>query len=199
MIAGWTSPPLSNRRFRSHISPLSEMLLSVNIESILQKFSEEVLLARCTRLIQQLTSDILARLKYLTHMQSIRDFFLFENGSLMHQFAVRLYSKLSQTIHERLDAFTVLVSFDSTLSMFGLEKHRYPLSVIYQTSNENSATQQKYIIQNVQLKYDLPKELFIIVPPEQMDVYQKCFTFVLQVKQAKHVLDQLVFIGKNER
>ena len=81
------------------------MLLSTDIESILQKFSEEVLLARCNRLIQQLTSDILDRLKYLTHMQSIRDFFLFENGSLMHQFAVRLYAKLSQTIHERLDAF----------------------------------------------------------------------------------------------
>ena len=125
-------------------------------------------------------------------MQSIRDFFLFENGSLMHQFSLRLYAKLSQTIHERLDAFTVLVSFDSTLLMFGLDKSKYPLSVIYQSSADTSL-QQKYIIQDVQLKYDLPKELFILIRPEQMEIYQRCFAFVLQVKQAKYVLDQLVF------
>jgi len=115
----------------------------------------------------------------------------------MHQFALRLYSKLSQTIHERLDAFTVLVSFDSILTMFGIEKTKYPLNVIFQSSNESSSSSitQKYIIQNVQLKYDLPKELFIIIKPEQMDIYQKCFAFVLQVKQAKYVLDQLVFSG----
>jgi gamma-tubulin complex component 5 len=146
-------------------------------------------------LINQLTDDILHRLKYLTHIEYIRDFFLFENGSLMHQFALRLYSKLSQTIHERLDAFTVLVSFDSTLSMFGIEKDKYPLNVIFQSSTDSSIT-QKYIIQNVQLKYDLPKELFIIIKSEQMEIYQKCFAFVLQVKQAKYVLDQLVFSGK---
>jgi hypothetical protein len=102
-----------------------------------------------------------------------------------------LYEKLSQAMHERLDAFTVLVSFDSTLHMFGLMKNHYPLSVLYQ----NVSIEQKYIIHNVQLEYELPKELSIIVQPEQMDVYQKCFAFVLQVKQAKYVLDQLVFVG----
>lgn len=117
----------------------------------------------------------------------------------MHQFALRLYAKLSQTIHERLDAFTVLVSFDSTLSMFGIEKDRYPLNVIFQSSNETTTTTQKYIIHNVQLKYDLPRELFILIKPEQMEIYQKCFAFVLQVKQAKYVLDQLVFNGKDSR
>jgi hypothetical protein len=118
----------------------------------------------------------------------------------MHQFALRLYSKLSQTIHERLDAFTVLVSFDSTLTMFGLDKNKYPLNVIFQSSNESSSSiTQKYIIQNVQLKYDLPKELFIIIKPEQIDIYQKCFAFVLQVKQAKYVLDQLMFSGMKKK
>jgi hypothetical protein len=115
----------------------------------------------------------------------------------MHQFALRLYSKLSQTIHERLDAFTVLVSFDSTLNMFGLDQTKYPLSVLYQSSNESTSSTLKYIIQNVQLKYELSKELFIIIKSEQMDIYQKCFAFVLQVKQAKYVLDQLLFIGKD--
>ncbi|CAF3405816.1 unnamed protein product [Rotaria socialis] len=137
-------------------------------------------------------------MKYLKHIEYIRDFFLFENGSFMHQFALRLYSKLSQAIHERLDAFSVLVSFDSTLTMFGLDKVTYPLSVIYQSSNTPS-TIQKYIIQNVELKYDLPKELFIIIKPEQMEIYQKCFAFVLQVKQAKYVLDQLVFSGMKRK
>ncbi len=149
-------------------------------------------------MINQLTDDILHRLNYLKHIEYIRDFFLFENGSLMHQFALRLYSKLSQTIHERLDAFTVLVSFDSTLSMFGFDKDKYPLNVIYQSSTDSSSVTQKYIIQNVQLKYDVPKELFIIIKPEQMEIYQKCFAFVLQVKQAKYVLDQLVFSGKGK-
>ncbi|CAF0909203.1 unnamed protein product [Adineta ricciae] len=165
---------------------------SSNIECILQTFSEQILLVKCTQLINQLTNDILHRLSYLKHIEYIRNFFLFENGSFMHQFALRLYAKLSQTIHERLDAFTVLVSFDSTLTMFGLDKIQYPLSVIFQSATESSIT-QKYIIQNVQLKYDLPKELVIIVKPEHMETYQKCFAFVLQVKQAKYVLDQLVF------
>ncbi len=173
----------------------SDINQSTNIECILQYFSQQILLLKCNQLINQLTDDILHRLKYLTHIEYIRDFFLFENGSLMHQFALRLYSKLSQTIHERLDAFTVLVSFDSTLSMFGIEKDKYPLNVIFQSSTDSSIT-QKYIIQNVQLKYDLPKELFIIIKSEQMEIYQKCFAFVLQVKQAKYVLDQLVFSGK---
>lgn len=166
-----------------------------SLECILQNFSQQVLLGKCNQLINQLTDDIFNRLKYLKHIEYIRDFFLFENGSFMHQFALRLYSKLSQTIHERLDAFTVLVSFDSTLTMFGLDKSTYPLNVIFQPSNESVSLVQKYIIQNVQLKYDLPKELFIIIKPEQMEIYQKCFAFVLQVKQAKYVLDQLVFSG----
>ncbi|CAF1078845.1 unnamed protein product [Rotaria sordida] len=177
---------------RNQLSLSSDINQLTNIECILQNFSEQILLIKCNQLIDKLTNDILNRLKYLKHIKYIRDFFLFENGSFMHQFALRLYSKLSQTIHERLDAFTVLVSFDSTLTMFGLDKITYPLSVIYQSSNELS-TIQKYIIQNVQLKYDLPKELFIIIKPEQMEIYQKCFAFVLQVKQAKYVLDQLVF------
>jgi hypothetical protein len=176
------------------LSLSSDINQSTNIECILQNFGQQILLIKCNQLINQLTDDILNRLKYLTHIKYIRDFFLFENGSFMHQFALRLYSKLSQTIHERLDPFTVLVSFDSILTMFGLDKIQYPLSVIYQSSNESSAT-QKYIIQNVQLKYDLPKELFIIIKPQQMDIYQKCFAFVLQVKQAKYVIDQLVFSG----
>jgi hypothetical protein len=170
------------------LSLSSDINQSTNIECILQNFGQQILLIKCNQLINQLTDDILNRLKYLTHIKYIRDFFLFENGSFMHQFALRLYSKLSQTIHERLDPFTVLVSFDSILTI------QYPLSVIYQSSNESSAT-QKYIIQNVQLKYDLPKELFIIIKPQQMDIYQKCFAFVLQVKQAKYVIDQLVFSG----
>ncbi|CAF1161140.1 unnamed protein product [Adineta steineri] len=177
---------------RNQLTRSSDINQSTNIENILEKFSEQILLNKCNQLINQLTDDILNRLKYLTHIEYIRNFFLFENGSFMHQFALRLYSKLSHTIHERLDAFTVLVSFDSTLTMFGLEKMQYPLSVIYQSTNEPSTT-QKYIIQNVQLKYDLPKELFIIIKPDHMDIYQKCFAFVLQVKQAKYVLDQLVF------
>lgn len=176
----------------------SDINQTTNIEYILENFSQEILLIKCNQLINQLTDDIFSRLKYLTHIKYIRDFFLFENGSFMHQFALRLYSKLSQTIHERLDAFTVLVSFDSTLTMFGLDKNQYPLNIIFQSSNESSAT-QKYIIQNVQLKYDVPKELFIIIKPEQMDIYQKCFAFVLQVKQAKYVLDQLVFTGRKFR
>ncbi|CAF3929267.1 unnamed protein product [Rotaria sp. Silwood2] len=177
---------------RTQLSRSSDINQLINIECILQNFSQQILLMKCNQLIDELTNDILNRLKYLKHIEYIRDFFLFENGSFMHQFALRLYSKLSQTIHERLDAFTVLVSFDSTLTMFGLDKNSYPLSVVFQSSNESS-TIQKYIIQNIQLKYDLPKELFIIIKLEQMEIYQKCFAFVLQVKQAKYVLDQLVF------
>ncbi|CAF3680517.1 unnamed protein product [Rotaria socialis] len=177
---------------RQQLSLASDINQLTTIECILQNFSQEILLTRSNQLIDQLTNDILNRMKYLKHIEYIRDFFLFENGSFMHQFALRLYSKLSQAIHERLDAFSVLVSFDSTLTMFGLDKVTYPLSVIYQSSNTPS-TIQKYIIQNVELKYDLPKELFIIIKPEQMEIYQKCFAFVLQVKQAKYVLDQLVF------
>jgi len=162
------------------------------IETILFNFSKNIIRIKCQSVIHQLTNDILIRLQYLKHINTIRDFFLFENGSFMHQFALRLYSKLSQTIHERLDAFTVLVSFDSTLTMFGIDKDKYPLNVIFQSSNDLS----RYIIQNVQLKYDLPKELHMIIQNEHMDIYQKCFAFVLQVKQAKYVLDQLVFNGK---
>jgi hypothetical protein len=184
--------------FSHQLSLSSNINQSTTIECILENFSQQILLIKCYQLINQLTDDLIHRLKYLTHIEYIRDFFLFENGSFMHQFALRLYSKLSQTIHERLDAFTVLVSFDSILTMFGIEKTKYPLNVIFQSSNESSSSSsitQKYIIQNVQLKYDLPKELFIIIKPEQMDIYQKCFAFVLQVKQAKYVLDQLVFSG----
>jgi hypothetical protein len=169
---------------------------STDIDSILQLFAKNVLLTHCHRLIDRLTMDLLERLKYLTHMKFIRDCFLFENGSLMHQFSLRLYAKLSQTIHERLDAFTVLVSFDSTLNMFGLNKSQYPFSVIYQASNESNSMQLKYIIQHVQLKYDLPRELSRLIQIEHFDIYQKCFAFVLQVKQAKYVLDQLLFIGR---
>ena len=168
---------------------------NTTIECILQNFSQKILLIRCNQLIRQLTNDVFERLKYLTHMKCIRDFFLFENGLFMHQFALRLYSKLSQPIHERLDAFTVLVSFDSALTMFGLDKTKYPLNVIFHSSNESTTKTQKYIVQNVQLNYDLPKELSIIIKPEQMEIYQKCFAFVLQVKQAKYVLDQLLFTG----
>ena len=186
-----TLPPLDSSQQLCLSSSIDQLS---NIECILQTFSEQILLVKCTQLINQLTDDILHRLNYLKHIEYIRNFYLFENGSFMHQFALRLYAKLSQTIHERLDAFTVLVSFDSTLTMFGLDKIQYPLSVIFQSATESSIT-QKYIIQNVQLKYDLPKELVIIIKPEHMEIYQKCFAFVLQVKQAKYVLDQLVFSG----
>ena len=140
-----------------------------------------------------MTDDFLYRLNYLDHISGIRGSFLFENGSLMHQFAVRLYAKLCQTIHERLDAFTVLGSFDSALSMFAVKKSESRLSVHYQSTNESNSSTLKYVIQNVLLKYDLPKEFFFIIRPEQMEIYQKCFAFVLQVKQAKYLLDQLVF------
>ena len=171
----------------------------MNLEFVLQNFTKEILFVRCENLIRRLTDDFLYRLKYLEHIDGIRGSFLFENGSLMHQFAVRLYAKLSQTIHERLDAFTVIGSFDSALSMLGMKKSDSRLSVIYQSSNESNLSTLKYIIQNVLLKYDLPKEFFFIIQPEQMEIYQKCFAFVLQVKQAKHLLDQLVFIGSFRR
>ncbi|XP_022254247.1 gamma-tubulin complex component 5-like [Limulus polyphemus] len=163
------------------------------IQDALRPLVEE----ECTKTCQCLI-EVLKREYHLSyHLESIKNFFLMAAGDVMFSFCSEIFDRMSEE-ENILDPFFLNAALEDALSWRELrESHR--LNVTINPDYVPQKGSSLNILENIVLQYQVTWPVNVLLSSNSLQIYNQVFTFLLQIKCAKYLLDELRFSDLNEK
>ncbi|XP_076349657.1 gamma-tubulin complex component 5-like isoform X2 [Tachypleus tridentatus] len=163
------------------------------IQDALRPLVEE----ECTKTCQCLV-EILTREYHLPHhLESIKNFFFMAAGDLMFSFCSEVFDRMSQE-ENVIDPFFLNAALEDALSWRVLkESHRLNVTINPDYLPQKGSSLN--ILENIILQYQVTWPVNVLLSSNSLQIYNQIFTFLLQIKCAKYLLDELRFSDLNEK
>ncbi|XP_072028660.1 gamma-tubulin complex component 5-like [Amphiura filiformis] len=156
------------------------------------------ILSRCNVICQQLVNTLKTKFDLMANLAILRKFYLLEDGDVMCDFYVDIFEKL-----RRQESWSDYLYLHGHLQealgrRYPEEIERVTVSVSSDEISARLAARPIHALDGLTLHYQVDHPLNIIINSQSLDVYNRVFRFLLQVKRAKHSLDQVLADLKKE-
>ncbi|KAG8176649.1 hypothetical protein JTE90_009844 [Oedothorax gibbosus] len=139
----------------------------------------------CRRLMKSLRDDH----NIMRHLNVVRKYFLMESGDWMFSFYSEIFEKIARK-EQWMDASLLYCALQNAIA--DDKEHSEKLCIF--VDPENSEVNQNLpltTLSSLQLSYEVEWPVSIMLGPKVQNEYCQIFTFLLQIKCAKYLLDSL--------
>ncbi|GFU16864.1 gamma-tubulin complex component 5 [Nephila pilipes] len=175
----------STQKLLKELEPTRLKPLHLYIEKAVNTCMEIAYYPVCRRLIETLKEDH----HIVIHLNVMRKYFLMESGDLMFSFYSEIFQKIFY--NERyMDVSFLYSALQNSISES--EENSEKLCIFLNTHNsEINFTQPLTHLNALQLSYEVDWPVSIMLGPRVQTEYCQIFSFLLQIKGAKYLLDNL--------
>ncbi|GFS61118.1 gamma-tubulin complex component 5 [Trichonephila inaurata madagascariensis] len=183
----------NTQRALKEIEPTRLKPLHLYIEKAVNTCMEIAYYPVCRRLIETLKDDY----HIVTHLNVMRKYFLMESGDLMFSFYSEIFQKIAAN-EKYMDVFFLYSALQNAISED--EKNSEKLCIFLDSHNsEINFTEQLTHLNALQLSYEVSWPVSLMLGPRVQTEYCQIFSFLLQIKGAKYLLDNLYCTSRSEK
>lgn len=185
----------------SVLGPQRAGLFSVSVDT-LSKIIYDELTPYCLAISSLLSNAIANQCDLWQHLRTTHDLYFMKRGDVMSDFADRLFSKMDNQQHWT-DFHVLNTAFNDTVEANhhagAREWIELPLvRLSYRGQGAADANKSVRALDGLLVEYAYPFPLTYIFTPKAMQVYGEVLIFLLQIRRAKRVLEN-IFVRSDKR